>query len=200
MRSASFAHSRKCLVSPTSTPIGHIIHARRIPASFTMFSRRALAGHRRRRKFRDFTSISSNCSLPLHHSLHLHRLQGLTGCCPGSHMAACIACRLLPEVGVIPPASRWPVPGCALTTIRLHQRMTHSTGSPLCGFPSREQPNDMASHVPAPCMSVTEFRMLVPVAVLAFRSLALARGVERHNCPRRVLFVSSLISVTRIYF
>jgi len=47
---------------------------------------------------------------------------------------------------------------------------------------------------------VTEFGMLVHVAVLAFRSLALARGVERHDCPQRVLFVSSLISVTRIYF
>ena len=56
---------------------------------------------------------------------------GLTGCFPGSHRAARIACRLLLEVGVIPPASRWPVPGCALTTIRRHQRMTHSTGSPL---------------------------------------------------------------------
>ena len=31
-------------------------------------------------------------------------------------------------------------------------------------------------------------------------SLALALGVERHDCPRRALFVSSLISVTRIYF
>ncbi len=58
----------------------------------------------------------------------------------------------------------------------------------------------MASHLPAPCMSVTEFGMLVHVAVLAFRSLALVPEVERHNCPRRVLFVSSLISVTRIYF
>src|SRR5437667_11923493 len=58
----------------------------------------------------------------------------------------------------------------------------------------------MASHLPAPYMLVTEFGMLVHVAVLAFRSLALARGVERHDCPRRVLFVSSLISVTRIYF
>ena len=37
----------------------------------------------------------------------------------------------------------------------------------------------MASHLTAPCMLVTEFGMLVPVAVLAFRSLALARGVER---------------------
>ena len=36
--------------------------------------------------------------------------------------------------------------------------------------------------------------------VLAFRLLALARGVERHDCPQRVLFVSSLISVTRIHF
>src|SRR5467141_1529356 len=189
-----------CLVSQASTPIGHIIHTQRIPASFTMFSRHALAGHRRRRRFRDFASISSNCSLPLHHSLHLHRLRGLTDCCLGSHRAGRIGCRLLLEVGVIPPASRWPVPGCALTTIRRHQQMTPSTGSPLCGFPSREQPNDMASHLPAPCMSVTEFGMLVHVAVLAFRSLALARGVERHDCPRRVLFVSSLISVTWIYF
>jgi hypothetical protein len=47
---------------------------------------------------------------------------------------------------------------------------------------------------------VMEFGMLVHVTVLAFRSLALARGVERHDCPRRVLFVSSLISVKRIYF
>ncbi len=60
--------------------------------------------------------------------------------------------------------------------------------------------NDMTSHLPAPCMLVTEFGMLVPVAVLAFRSLALARGVERYDCPRRVLFASSLISVRRIYF
>src|SRR5947209_15863793 len=165
-----------------------------------MFSRHALAGHRRRRKFRDFARISSNCSPPLHHSLHLHRLQGLTGCCPGSHRAARIACRLLLEVGVIPPASRWPVPGCALTTIRRHRRMTPSTGSPLCFFLRRKTAYEMASHLPAPCMSVTEFGMLVHVAVLAFRSLALARGVERHDCPRRVLFVSSLISVTRIYF
>ena len=58
----------------------------------------------------------------------------------------------------------------------------------------------MASHLPAPCMLVTEFEMLVPVAVLAFRSLALARGVERRDCPRRELFVSSLISVTRTCF
>jgi beta-phosphoglucomutase-like phosphatase (HAD superfamily) len=68
-------------------------HARRIPVSFTMFSRHALAGHRLRRKFRSFASISSNCSPLLHHSLHLHRLQGLTGCCRGSHRAARIGCR-----------------------------------------------------------------------------------------------------------
>src|SRR5438552_8014210 len=164
-----------------------------------MFACHALAGHRRRRKFRDFASISFNCSLPLHPSLHLYRLQGLTGCCLGLHRAARIGCRLLREVGVIPPASRWPVPECALTIIRRHQRMTHSTGSPLWGFPNREQPNDIASHLPAPCMLVTEFGMLVHVAVLAFRSLALAPGVERHDCPRKVLVVSSLISVTRIY-
>jgi hypothetical protein len=58
----------------------------------------------------------------------------------------------------------------------------------------------MVSHLPAPCMLVTEFEMLVPVAVLTFRSLVLARGVERHDCPRRVLLVSSLISVTWTYF
>src|SRR5437870_8798931 len=105
MRSALFVHSWTCLVSLTSTPIGHIIHARLIPASSTMFSRHALAGHRRRRKFRDFASISSNCSPPPHHSLHLHRLQGLTDCCLDSHRAARIEFRLLPVVGVIPPAS-----------------------------------------------------------------------------------------------
>src|SRR5204863_1037561 len=114
-----------------STPIGHIIHTRPIPASFTIFSRHALAGHRRRRKFRDFASISSNRSLLLHHSLHLHRLQGLTGCCPGSHRAARIGCRWLLEVGVIPPASRWPAPGCALTTIRRHQRRSEEHTSEL---------------------------------------------------------------------
>ena len=38
------------------------------------------------------------------------------------------------------------------------------------------------------------------VAVLAFRLFALAQGVERHDCLQRVLFVSSLISVTRIHF
>jgi hypothetical protein len=58
----------------------------------------------------------------------------------------------------------------------------------------------MVSHLPAPCMLVTEFGMLVHVAVLAFRSSVLGREVERHDCPRRVLFVSSLISVTRIFF
>src|ERR1700704_4451912 len=108
-RSASFAHSKTYLVSPTSTPIGHIIRTRQIPASFTMFSRHVLAGLRRRRKYRGFANISSNCSRPLHRSLHLHRLQGLRGCCLGLHGAARIACHLLLEVGVIPPASRWPV-------------------------------------------------------------------------------------------
>src|SRR5437773_2833277 len=98
---------------------------------FMVFSRHALVSHRRHRKFRDFASISSNCSLPLRHSLPLHRLQALTDCCLGSHRAVRIGCRLLLEVGVIPPASRWPVPGCALTTIRRHRRMTPSTGSPL---------------------------------------------------------------------
>jgi beta-phosphoglucomutase-like phosphatase (HAD superfamily) len=44
----------------------------------------------------------------------------------GSHRVS-----LATGVGVIPPASRWPVPGCALTTIRRHRRMTPSTGSPL---------------------------------------------------------------------
>src|SRR5438477_2090547 len=73
MRSALFAHSGTCLVSLTSTPIGHIIHARLIPASSKMFSRHALAGHRRRRTFHDFVSISSNCSPPLHPSVHLAR-------------------------------------------------------------------------------------------------------------------------------
>ena len=58
----------------------------------------------------------------------------------------------------------------------------------------------MASHLSVPYMLVTEFGMLVHVAVSAFRSLALARGVERHDCPQKVLFVSSLISVTRICF
>ena len=65
-------------------------------------------------------------------------------------------------------------------------------------IPCREQRGDMAD-LAALSMLVTEFGMLVPVVVLAFRSLALARGGERHNCPRRVLSVSSLISVTRIY-
>ena len=46
-------------------------------------------------------------------------------------LAGRIGCRLLLEVGAMPPASRWPVPGCALTTIRRHQRMTHSTESLL---------------------------------------------------------------------
>ena len=55
-------------------------------------------------------------------------------------------------------------------------------------------------HLLAPCMLVTGFGMLVHVAVLVFRSLALARGFERHDCPRRALFVSPLISVTRLRF
>src|SRR6266576_1108761 len=71
---------------------------------------------------RDFVSTLLGCSLPPHRSLHLHQFLGLTGYCPGSHSAARIGWRLLLEVGVIPPASRWPAPGCALTTIRLHQR------------------------------------------------------------------------------
>ena len=58
----------------------------------------------------------------------------------------------------------------------------------------------MASHLPAPCVLVTEFGMLVLAAVSEFRLLALARAVERHDCLQRVLFASSLISVTRIYF
>ena len=68
---------------------------------------------------------------PLLHSLHLRRLQGLTGCCRSSRKAGRVGCRWLLEVGAIPPASRWPAPGSALTTMRRHMRMTHSTGSPF---------------------------------------------------------------------
>ena len=45
--------------------------------------------------------------------------------------AQSIGWRLLPGRGVTRHASRWPVPGCVLTTIRQHRRMTRSTGSPL---------------------------------------------------------------------
>jgi hypothetical protein len=121
---------KTCLVSSTSILIGRIIHTRLILASSTMSSRHALAGHRLRGRCHYFASISPNCSLPLHHSLHLYRLQGQTGCCPDSHRKARIGYHLLREVGVIPHALRWPVLGCALTTIRRRQRMTHSTGSP----------------------------------------------------------------------
>src|SRR6266581_7280755 len=111
------------------------------------FTRHALVGRRLRSTFRGFVGTSSNCSPPLHHGLHLHRSQAPTDCFLGSRVAARIEFLLLPEVGVIPPASRWQVPGCALTTIRRHRRMTPSTGSPLSGFPGSEQPNDMASHL-----------------------------------------------------
>jgi beta-phosphoglucomutase-like phosphatase (HAD superfamily) len=47
---------------------------------------------------------------------------------------------------------------------------------------------------------VTEFGMLAHVTVLACRLLVLARRVERHDCPRRALFVFSLISLTPIFF
>jgi hypothetical protein len=53
---------------------------------------------------------------------------GRTGCCRGSHRVARIVCRWLLEVGVIPAASRWQVPECALTTIRRRQRMMPGQG------------------------------------------------------------------------
>ncbi|PYL22199.1 MAG: hypothetical protein DMF44_11705 [Verrucomicrobia bacterium] len=74
-----------------------------------------------------------------------------------------------------------PVSGADRLLSRLAQRGSHRSFTP-------------------PCMLVTEFGMLAQVAVLAFRLLALAQGVERHDCLQRVLFMSSLISVTRIHF
>ena len=55
-------------------------------------------------------------------------------------------------------------------------------------------------YLPALFTWETGFGMLVPVAALAFGSLALLRAVARHGCPQRELFVCYLISVTRIYF
>src|SRR5260370_14684043 len=95
------------------------------------FSGRAWADDGGGGNFGVFASFLSNCRLLFQHSLILPRWGGLTDCCLGSHRGGRIGCRLLLEVGVIPPASRWPAPGCALTTIRRHLPMTHSTGSPL---------------------------------------------------------------------
>src|SRR5512133_3227206 len=64
-----------------------------------------------------------------------------------------------------------PLPRTELRTSHQHRLMTHSTESPLSDCPGKEPPKDMASHLPAPCMLVTEFGMLVRVAALAFRSL-----------------------------
>src|SRR5437870_1957632 len=164
-----------------------------------MFAGHALADRRRRRRFRDFASISSNCSLPLYHSLPLRRLRGLTGCCPDSPRAARIACHLLLEHGVTPLVSRWQVLACATTIILRRLATIRVTESPSSGCQCRGQPSDMAA-LAALFTLATEFGMLGHVVVLAFRSLALAQGVGRHDCPQRVLFVSSLISVTRMCF
>jgi hypothetical protein len=73
------------------------------------------------------------------------------------------------------------------------------TESPLSDCPGKEQPSDMAD-LAALFTLETGFGMLVRVAALAFRSLALPRAVARDGCPQRELFASSLITVTRIYF
>ena len=57
----------------------------------------------------------------------------------------------------------------------------------------------MVRHLPAPSLLVTKFGMLARVAVLASPSSVLARGVERHDCRPRALFVFSLISVMPIF-
>ena len=51
-------------------------------------------------------------------------------------------------VGVIPPASKWPVPGCALTTIRRHQQMTHSTGVHYEPFQAESRRTIWRVHLP----------------------------------------------------
>ncbi len=194
-----FAHSRTCLVSPTSTPIGHTIHARRIPVSFTMFSRRALAGHRQRRKFRAFASTSLICLRGFHLKLLSQQLQERLYYYRAWLIAGSIESHLLLGRGVIRPVSRWQVLACATmiiqqrrATMRLIERLSSSC-------PCKGQPSGIA-RLAALFMLETGCGMLVRVAASAFRSLALARAVARHGCRQRELFASSLISVTRIYF
>ena len=119
------AHSRTYLVSPTSTPIGQLPHTTD-SSIFHEFTCRAVAALRLRRMFRDFVSTLSGCSLPHSSQSPSAPVSGADRLLSrlaqrGSHRVACS------EVGVTPPASRWPAPGCALTTIRLHQRTTRST-------------------------------------------------------------------------
>jgi hypothetical protein len=73
------------------------------------------------------------------------------------------------------------------------------TESPLSDYPDKEQPSDMAG-LAAPFTLEMGFGMLVRVAALASRSLALPRAVAQHGSLQRELFASSLITMTRIYF
>src|SRR5438445_6877439 len=162
------------------------------------FTRHALVGRRLRSTFRGFVGTSSNCSPPLHHGLHLHRSQAPTDCFLGSRVAPRIEFLLLPEVGVIPPASRWQAPGCALTTIRQHRRTTRSKESPLWSSPGRERTNGMEGHLPILSTSETEFGMLVRVAPWAFRSSASVQVSAPRDLLQRAQFACSGIFPRRV--
>src|SRR5882762_3918260 len=156
------------------------------------FTRHAWVGRRLRRTFRGFVGASSSCSPP-HHSLHLHQSRAPTECCPDSRAAARIEFPLLPELGVILPASRWQAPGCALTTIRRRRQTTRSKESQSWRSPGKEHANGTESHLPAPFMSETESGMLVHVALWAFRLSASVQAFAPRDLLQRAQFACSRI-------
>src|SRR2546428_9266825 len=101
-------------------------------------------------------------------------------------MAESIELRLLLEHGVTLLVSRWQVLACATTIILRRLATIRLTESPSSGCQCRGQPSDMVV-LAALFTLATEFGLLGRVAALAFRSLALARAVSRHGCPRMEL-------------
>src|SRR3989441_10058424 len=157
------------------------------------FTRHARVGRRLLRTFRGFVGASSSGSPPPHHSLHSHRSRAPTDCCLGSRVAARIEFLLLPEAGVILPASRWQAPGCALTAIRRHRQTTRSKESQSWSSPSGEHANVMESHLPEPFMLETGFGMPAHLALWAFRSSASVQVSAPRDLLQRAQFECSRI-------
>ncbi len=130
---SSYKHTTDsgCAVSLTLRPIGRATSTRRIPAFFTRFVWLAPDSLHRWPRFHGFDSTSLIYSRWPPPKVRLHPSQERASCSVTSSAVPSIGFLLLPEVGEILPASKWPAPGCVLTTIRQHRQMMHTIESPL---------------------------------------------------------------------
>src|SRR6516162_1489083 len=106
-----------------------------IPVYYTRFTRLVADGFHRPSRFRGSASTSLVCLSRCPSKPLLPQSMGLLGCFLAWRTATSIVWRLLLGGGVMRHASRWPVPGRAMTITQRHRAMTPWTETRSFGYP-----------------------------------------------------------------